>query len=519
MAAGSALTDAVNVGQLSGAASNLGSSIATGLGGGATYNAASGAISTPSYTVQGMAYDDVGAALESADEAISNLVAGESGPFVSDNSVTATQAVASGANASAGGFGASATGAASTVVGNQARDNGVANSTVVGQGASIATALSGTNVALGQGSEAATGSQTGYTAFGLTMPQNSGGEVSVGSASTRRKITNVAAGLAPTDAVNVGQLSGAASNLGTTMAAGLGGGAAYSGAAGTISAPSYTIQGTAYTDVGAAFGGADTAISNLLAGDAGPFVSDHSITMAQAVASGANASAGGFGAIATGPGSTVYGNQANDNGVAGSAILGQGAFVDAGVTGSNVVLGQDSSAVVGAQGGYSAFGLSASQTSIGEVSVGTAAGRRQITNVAAGSAPTDAVNVAQLTGVSTAATAGLGTLGSSMASNLGGGSTYDPIGQTVTAPSYGVQGATYSNVGGAISGLDSAVSSISSGAAGPFVSDSSVTAAQAVASGANASAGGFGASATGAASTVVGNRATDNGVADSTVLG
>ncbi|MDD4880071.1 MAG: YadA-like family protein, partial [Gallionellaceae bacterium] len=50
------------------------------------------------------------------------------------------------------------------------------------------------------------GAETGYTAYGLTAPQNSVGEVSVGSVGNERTITNVAAGSAATDAVNVSQL-------------------------------------------------------------------------------------------------------------------------------------------------------------------------------------------------------------------------------------------------------------------------------------------------------------------------
>ncbi len=65
---------------------------------------------------------------------------------------------------------------------------------------------------------------------------------------------------------------------------------------------------------------------------------------------------------------------------------------------NSVALGFRSVADRGAQAAYSAYGLTASQVSAGEVSVGFAGGERQISNVAAGSAGTDAVNVAQLQG-------------------------------------------------------------------------------------------------------------------------
>ena len=50
------------------------------------------------------------------------------------------------------------------------------------------------------------GAQTNYTAYNMDAPQNSVGEFSVGSEDGQRQITNVAAGSADTDAVNVGQL-------------------------------------------------------------------------------------------------------------------------------------------------------------------------------------------------------------------------------------------------------------------------------------------------------------------------
>ena len=62
------------------------------------------------------------------------------------------------------------------------------------------------SVALGAGSQASRGSQSGYFAFGLAIPQNSAGEVSVGAPGAERQITNVAAGSAPTDAANMAQL-------------------------------------------------------------------------------------------------------------------------------------------------------------------------------------------------------------------------------------------------------------------------------------------------------------------------
>ncbi|HAK4910861.1 TPA: hypothetical protein H2B38_002734 [Salmonella enterica] len=62
------------------------------------------------------------------------------------------------------------------------------------------------SIAMGNGSQTTRGAQTGYTAYNMDTPQNSVGEFSVGSEDGQRQITNVAAGSADTDAVNVGQL-------------------------------------------------------------------------------------------------------------------------------------------------------------------------------------------------------------------------------------------------------------------------------------------------------------------------
>ncbi|WP_235024998.1 YadA family autotransporter adhesin [Caballeronia terrestris] len=96
-------------------------------------------------------------------------------------------------------------------------------------------------------------------------------------------------------------------------------------------------------------------------------------------------------AHAQGVGSTAVGYNAIAS-ASDALALGRGAqasFAD------SVALGAGSRTTVGAQANYAAYGLAATQSSAGEVNVGN----RQITGVAAGSADTDAVNVAQLKGV------------------------------------------------------------------------------------------------------------------------
>lgn len=89
---------------------------------------------------------------------------------------------------------------------------GGTGSVALGSGSSAIVANS---VALGAGSAASRGPLAGYIAFGLAAPQNSAGEVSVGAPGQERQITNVAAGSAPTDAANVGQLQAIAALIPT----------------------------------------------------------------------------------------------------------------------------------------------------------------------------------------------------------------------------------------------------------------------------------------------------------------
>ena len=63
---------------------------------------------------------------------------------------------------------------------------------------------------------------------------------------------------------------------------------------------------------------------------------------------------------------------------------------------NSIAMGNGSQTTRGAQTGYTAYNMDAPQNSVGEFSVGSEDGQRQITNVAAGSADTDAVYVGQL---------------------------------------------------------------------------------------------------------------------------
>lgn len=101
--------------------------------------------------------------------------------------------------------------------------------------------------------------------------------------------------------------------------------------------------------------------------------------------------------------SIAFGNGASTSAAATGAIA---IGTNASVTGANsVAIGTDATAIRGPQANYAALGLTTLQNSVGEFSVGGTGAERQVTNVAAGSAATDAVNVGQLQGVANSLTA------------------------------------------------------------------------------------------------------------------
>ena len=196
----------------------------------------------------------------------------------------------------------------------------------------------------------------------------------------------------------------------------------------------------------------------------------------------------------------------------GSVALGSAASVN---VANSVALGARFQATTGAEINYNAYGLNTPQSSVGEVSIGSIGNTRKITNVAAGSVATDAVNVAQLQavdngaikydrdinglilkmsvtlegplsvdggttgstkvtnlakgavnantsdaingsqlyGITQGVSANMDALGLSMATNLGGGATCNSSTGAVSAPTYNVYGAPQNNVGAAVTAL------------------------------------------------------------------
>jgi autotransporter adhesin len=210
---------------------------------------------------------------------------------------------------------------------------------------------------------------------------------------TGTKLSNLSAGTNATDAVNFSQLSSVASVFG--------GGTTFD-ANGMLTAPSYTIQGVGYGNFGATFGAIDNALTGL----------QTQLSQLQPGGGGASLPVGTGNGLAIGNGShandiddTAVGN-GSTVGSTNSTAVGNNSSIGAGASNS-VAVGSDSS--VTANNG-TAIGQGASVTADGAVaigqgsvadrtntvSVGSAGQGRQITNVAAGTQATDAVNLSQM---------------------------------------------------------------------------------------------------------------------------
>jgi autotransporter adhesin len=218
-------------------------------------------------------------------------------------------------------------GEGSMAVGHRSQATGFA-STALGSGA---IADQDGSVALGTATQTVRGAVSNYSAFGLSGAQTSLGEIAVArnisyydpnnndyTPTGNRQITGVAAGSADTDAVNVSQLRGVSSTLGTAFATGLGGGAAYNGTTGSLIGPSYTLGGVTYTNVGdalqalAANGtgtGSTGGGTTTPAGNSVTYNSDHSaVTLASSGTTISNVAAGEVSSTST---DAVNGSQLN----------------------------------------------------------------------------------------------------------------------------------------------------------------------------------------------------------------
>ncbi|MDO5638530.1 MAG: hypothetical protein Q4G28_01520 [Neisseria sp.] len=152
-----------------------------------------------------------------------------------------------------------------------------------------------------------------------------------------------------------------------------------------------------------------------------------------------------------------------------------------------------------------------------QVSVGSAGYERQIKNVAPGQITlesTDAINGSQLFVTQQA----IGTMGASVATTLGGGSTVNADG-SISAPSYTINGNTYNNIGDVLAASTPHFYSVNSTDAtagnynnnGATGTNALAAGANAVAAGSSSTAVGYGAQALGIRSVAQGNAAIASG--------
>ena len=316
-----------------------------------------------------------------------------------------------GADALALGGAANASKDGAIAIGKEAKANNT-NTTAIGLGATVtgtnsmaigtnAVAESNNSLALGTGTEVRGALVNGYSAF--TNQQNNNvanGVVAVGNVGSERRIIKVAGGENDTDATNVKQLKFVNSNLAKSIA-----GPTYTGYeanGSTYKAPDFNIKNSTYHTVKEAVEAAQTNFFSAKGTSADANYDNTGATGNNATAAGVRTSAAGNFATAVGAdataanaNSTAIGYKAKssvDDGVALGAN--SVASVAAGKAGYNV------KTVDSRTNGYRGLTGAALTSTMGAVSLGDGGTKtRQITNVAAGTADTDAVNVAQLRNV------------------------------------------------------------------------------------------------------------------------
>ena len=275
----------------------------------------------------------------------------------------------------------------STAIGNGAQVTGE-NSMALGAGAKIS---SNNSIALGAGTEFNDPLVNTYAAFTNEMNPAEAGVVAVGNTGTPRRIVNVAGGQNDNDAATIKQLRYVNNNLAMTIA-----GPTYTGYqanGSTYKAPDFSIKNSTYHTVKEAVEAAQTNFfsTNGISTDA---------NYDNTGATGRYATAAGVAAVATGEDSVALGHNSQATVYSGVALGSNSvASTQAGETGYNVKTSDNRA------NGYAGLTGAAATSTLGAVSLGdknVSGGTnytRQITNLAAGTKDTDAVNVAQLRNV------------------------------------------------------------------------------------------------------------------------
>ena len=316
-----------------------------------------------------------------------------------------------GADALALGGAANASKDGAIAIGKEAKANNT-NTTAIGLGATVtgtnsmaigtnAVAESNNSLALGTGTEVRGALVNGFSAF--TNQQNNNvanGVVAVGNVGSERRIINVAGGENDTDATNVKQLKFVNSNLAKSIA-----GPTYTGYeanGSTYKAPDFNIKNSTYHTVKEAVEAAQTNFFSAKGTSADANYDNTGATGNNATAAGVRTSAAGNFATAVGADATAANANSTAIGYKAKSSVDDGVALGANSVAS-VVSGKAGYNVKTADSrinGYSGLTGAALTSTMGAVSVGDGGTKtRQITNVAAGTADSDAVNVAQLRNV------------------------------------------------------------------------------------------------------------------------
>jgi trimeric autotransporter adhesin len=325
-------------------------------------NVAAGRISqTSTDAVNGSQLFATNTAVNGLGASISNIISNGAVKYFHANS-TQADSQASGTDSVAIGPNARASGTASIASGNSAQASGV-GSVAMGSGA---TASADGSVALGQGSSDNGRGAENYTGKYSKAINASAGTVSMGNAATgqTRTVSNVADGQQATDAVNVRQLDGAVAES-----------KQYTDT--SIQNVNSTVKNisSAITNVDNRVTQVEGNVSKVQNGTDGMFQVNNTSGAAKPSATGTNSVAGGAGSVASGSNSEAIGTKAKASG-ANSLAVGNGSSA----TASN----------------STALGINSVADRDNSTSVGAVGSERQITNVAAATRGTDAVNFDQL---------------------------------------------------------------------------------------------------------------------------
>ena len=286
-----------------------------------------------------------------------------------------------------------------TAIGNGAEVTGE-NSMALGAGAKIS---SNNSIALGAGTEFNGPLVNTYAAFTNEMNPAEAGVVAVGNTGTPRRIVNVAGGQNDNDAATIKQLRYVNNNLAMTIA-----GPTYTGYqanGSTYKAPDFNIKNSTYHTVKEAVEAAQTNFFSAKGTSADANYDNKGATGTNATAAGVRASAAGNYGTALGADATATSNKGTALGYTAKVTEDDGVALGSNSVANTAagIAGYDVSAADNRANRYTDLTGSVATSTLGAVSVGqhTSVGNetRQITNLAAGTKDTDAVNVAQLRNV------------------------------------------------------------------------------------------------------------------------